>query len=394
MVRLAWCVLAGAMLLPAVSGMAQQPAQQPAQPPTFPPINPAAARLDQTISGLDGPGFAIAYGDPAESVIAACERGTIQVWKKDVLLGIRSGSGSGNVLRGHDGPVLAIGWNGGNQLVSVGLDRKLLFWDFREGKIAHTATTPFIVRALALAPDGKTVAIGGEDPAVELWDVDTGKAKTKLSDHADWIIALTYSADGKLLASGDFAGKVALWEMPSGKKLRNLPAPPPPPKEPKKEPPKEDPIPATALAFAPDGKLFALGLYNGTIHLITADDGKIVRSITGHTSAVTGLAFHPSGAVLASSSKDRTVRLWNPANAQPFKVLEGPNGWVEGVVFATQGTRLASVGADQTIRRWDLAEPPKKERGSYAVFASRDCWLVGPAQLRRGGEHRSPRRQA
>src|SRR5262245_11888081 len=123
--RLAVCVLTGGMLLPALSGIAQQPAK----PPTFPPINPAAARLDQTIGGLDGPGFAIADGEPAESVLAACERGTIQIWKKDVLLGIRSGSGSGNVLRGHDGPVLALAWNGGNALVSAGLDRKLLFWD-------------------------------------------------------------------------------------------------------------------------------------------------------------------------------------------------------------------------------------------------------------------------
>src|SRR5205809_4437068 len=93
------CGLLGAMvLLPALSGIAQQPAKLP----TFPPINPAAARLDQTITGLDGPGFAIAYSEPADSVMAACEHGTIQIWKKDVLLGIRSGSGSANVLHGHD----------------------------------------------------------------------------------------------------------------------------------------------------------------------------------------------------------------------------------------------------------------------------------------------------
>src|SRR5438094_59865 len=207
MVRLACCLPAALILLPALSGIAQQPVK----PPTFPPINPAAARLDQTITGLDGPGFAIAYSEPADSVMAACEHGTIQNWKKDVLLGIRSGSGSANVLHGHDGPVLALGWNGTRHLASAGLDRKALFSDAREGKILPPATTPVIVRALAMAPDGKTVAAGGEDPVIQLWDIESGKPTLKLADHADWIITLAYSADGKLLASGDYAGKVTLW---------------------------------------------------------------------------------------------------------------------------------------------------------------------------------------
>src|SRR5262245_13130921 len=145
--RLACCLLMGVIGSPVLSGTAQQPAK----PPTFPQINPAAARLDQTIAGLDGPGFAIAYGEPADSIMAACEHGVIHIWNKDVLLGIRSGSGSANVLRGHDGPVLALAWNGSPHLVSAGLDRKLLFWDAREGKVLHSPTTPFIVRALAMA---------------------------------------------------------------------------------------------------------------------------------------------------------------------------------------------------------------------------------------------------
>src|SRR5438128_7083065 len=116
-------------------GLFQAGAQQPtAKPPALPPINPAAARLDQTINGLDGAGFAIAYSEPAETLIAGCDRGTLQMWNKDVLLNIRAGSGSANVLHGHDGSVLALAWGGTGPLVSAGLDRKLLFWGVREAK--------------------------------------------------------------------------------------------------------------------------------------------------------------------------------------------------------------------------------------------------------------------
>src|SRR2546426_11493226 len=58
--------------------------QQPPKAPPLPPINPATARLDQTISDLGGAGFAVAYSEPRETLIAACENGTIQAWKKDV----------------------------------------------------------------------------------------------------------------------------------------------------------------------------------------------------------------------------------------------------------------------------------------------------------------------
>lgn len=339
-------------LLVATATLAQQP---PAKPPDLPAINPAQARLEQTITGLDGPGFAIAASQATDTVAVGCDRGTIQAWKKDVLLGIRAGSGTGNILRGHQGAVIALAWRGGPILASAGYDRKLIFWNMADGKAAHTVTADAALKALAMAPDGKTLASAGEDMVVQLWDVAGAKPTSKLADHKEWILCLAFSADGKQLASGDFQGHVKLWEVAGAKKIKDLPAPPmPAPKTP------PDPVPAQALAFSPDGKTLALGGADGNIQLINLADGKTIRALTGHTSAITGLVFHPSGNVLASSSKDRTLRLWNPANPQALKVLEGHTAWVEGVTFITHGTRLASVSADQTVRIWDLAEPAKK----------------------------------
>src|SRR5207237_9977194 len=77
--------------------------QQPPKPPPLPPINPATARLDQTISDLGGAGFAVAYSEPRETLLAACENGTIQAWKQVVLVNVRAGCGSATLSCVHEG---------------------------------------------------------------------------------------------------------------------------------------------------------------------------------------------------------------------------------------------------------------------------------------------------
>ncbi|MCI0462018.1 MAG: WD40 repeat domain-containing protein [Gemmataceae bacterium] len=326
---------------------------QPPKGPILPPVVPAQARLDQTFHGLDGPGFAVA-SDGNYQVAAACEGGTVQLWHKDALLGIRSGNGTAQVLRGHAGAVMGLAWNGGPVLASAG-GGKIILWGLPDGKALHTLPVEREVRALAMSPDGKHVVSAGDDPAIQLWDVETGKASASLQGHTDWVLSLTFSADSKLLASGGHDGLVRLWDASAGKKLRDLPGlPMPPPKTP------PEPSAVLSLAFSPDGNLLAAGGSDGVVRLINPGDGKLVRELKGHTSAVAGLAFHPGGKLLASAGKDRTVRLWDPTSGAMVKALEGHTAWVQGVAFCAQGTRLASVGADQTVRVWDLSEPPKK----------------------------------
>lgn len=330
-------------------------AQQPAKPAAFPPINPAQARLVQTISGLAGPGLAIAQNEEAGILAAACENGQVQYWSKDVMMGVRVGDGTPHVLKGHQAPILALAW-GGKLLASAGADQKILLWDMPNGKLLNTLAAGGPARALAASPDGKLLASGGDEGVVQLWDAATGQAKAKLAGHTDWVLCLAFSPDGKQLASGGYDGTVRLWDVANAKRLLDIALKPP-------APPNTPPGPSNvilSLAFSPDSKQLAIGGSDAQIHLVTSADGKPVRSIPGHTGSVTALAFHPGGTLLVSGSKDRTVRLWNPANGQPFKSLEGHTAWVQGLTFLAQGTRLASVGADQTVRMWDLTDPVKK----------------------------------
>lgn len=324
----------------------------PGQPPKLPAIAPAQARLEQTMRGLDGPGLALALSEDAAMIAAACDGGTIQLWHKDTLLGVRDGSDSVNVLTGHSGPVLDLAWNGGKGLASVGADRKVLLWNALEGKLVHTLEAGFLVRALALSPDGKILAGVGDSVNIQLWDAEAGKPAKELKGHTDWIHCLCFSSDGKQFISGGYEGSAILWDVGAGAKIRDLPAPP-------KDKPKDPPpvVPVTAVTISPDGKQALLGLADGNIDQVNLADGKAIRSLKGHASAVTGLLYHPSGTLIVSCSKDGSVRLWNPADGALIKALTDHTAWVEDIALLAEGTRLVSISADQTVRVWNLTAP-------------------------------------
>lgn len=345
-------------LLALIVGLSAASAQKapPPKTPALPPINPAIAKLDQTAEALDGPGTALAVRSTSDLLLVACEDHSLRYWPKDGANPLRVADTKPHVLKGHDAPVTAVAVAGGS-LASASVDGKVVLWTVPGDKAARTLKAPGPVRALALSPDGKTLASAGDDAAVQLWDAATGQPKNKLTGATDWLLALTFSPDGKSVIAGGYDGRLRSWDVASGKKGIEVPAQP-------AAPPKTPAPPANVVhtvAFSPDGKLIAVGGSDARIDLFQAADGKLVRSMPGHTSTVAALVFHPSGSVLVSAGKDRTIRLWNVANGQMMKSLEGHTAWVQGVAFLDDGTRLASVGADRTVRLWNLTEPPKKK---------------------------------
>jgi WD40 repeat protein len=349
--RLTWGILPVALW--GLSAFAQPPMPKA---PVYPAINPAQARPDGLAGGLDGPGFGVAWSEDLGLLVVACENQALCYWHKDVALGVRTSEMSANVVKGgHHGPVTAVAV-ANETIASGGFDGKVVLWNLPAEKVLHTLSAGAPVRALAASPDGKTLASAGDDAVVHLWDVAAGKESSKLTGAADWLLSVAYAPDGKTVAAGAIDGHWYLWDAASGKKtLEGLTVAAPAPNQP--APPSTA---ATAIAFAPDGKSFAVGGADGQVYLFNVADGKFLRVCTGHTSAVTSVAFHPTGTLLVSGSKDRTVRLWTPGDGKLVKALEGHTAWVQGVTFLAQGTRIASAGADHTVRLWDLTEPMKK----------------------------------
>ncbi|MCP3956119.1 MAG: hypothetical protein GY697_28475 [Desulfobacterales bacterium] len=76
----------------------------------------------------------------------------------------------------------------------------------------------FAVNDVAFSPDGKTIACGGRDDNITLWDL-SGKLKKTFEGHSLPIHKLSFSRDGRLLLSTGRDGTLRLWRVADGKNM-------------------------------------------------------------------------------------------------------------------------------------------------------------------------------
>ncbi|HVY61852.1 MAG TPA: protein kinase, partial [Planctomycetota bacterium] len=186
-------------------------------------------------------------------------------------------------------------------------------------RLVWAATDDDHAATIAMSPDGRTVASGGDGCVVRLRDAATGAIKATLKGHRGAVRGLAFSPDGRYLASASDDRTVHIWEVANGFDLATLAG-------------HEGPV--YSVAFSPDGRSIATGSDDRAIRIWDTQSGRSLRTLAGHEGLVYGVAWSPDGRRLASGGWDSTVRIWNPATGKEEMRLRSHGGWVYRVAFA------------------------------------------------------------
>jgi RNA polymerase sigma factor (sigma-70 family) len=276
----------------------------------------------------------------------------------------------GTVRLHHGGPALSVAFStDGKWIVSSGGDFQFghcdftaSIWDAATGKELRRFSGHWgRIFAVAISPDGKTIATGSEDRTICLWDAATAQELHRLQGHRGKINGVAFSPDGKMLASASDDGSIRLWDVATGREMHLLlghrqgvqtvlfmfmPA--------------EQAV--RSVAFSPAGKTLVSASVDGTLRLWEAATGKELRHIGQQQQSINGLALTADGHTLASGGGDGVLRAWDLDSGKLLHALHGHEGEILAVAISPDGRTLASSSQDRTLRLWDLGTQQERKR--------------------------------
>ncbi len=194
----------------------------------------------------------------------------------------------------------------------------------------------FWISAMAVSPDGKTVAAGTGIADLLLWEWsgDEEPVVTFADEHGtEPIVSISFSADGKALVGA--ARKASVLWRDDGNGWQAAGA-------------LEHTDWANSVDIADD--FFVSASRDGTVLAGDSRTGQLLADLRGHAGAVMDIVVTPDGAIVTASD-DGTARVWRAPTARS---LVGHRDWVIDVdVAADDGRTAASAGTDGQVIVWD-----------------------------------------
>lgn len=197
--------------------------------------------------------------------------------------------------------------------------------------VGSTGRTGYLtgVDAVAFSPDGRTLASGGWEYNVRLWDARSGTLLHTCQGHTQRITHLAFLDDARL-ASGT-SDESIVWDVAHGAEIRYT----------------------DKAAF----------LSAGTTQLLASDGtGLAALSSTlqpsGHLpgqGTMMTAALSPDGRWLATATLEERLSLYRMGTQDPPRTLESAAVAVRGLSVSRDGRWLATGGEDE-VHLWDLAE--------------------------------------
>lgn len=284
--------------------------------------------------------------DPEQDRLAAGNlRGKIHLWPLGGGPPQVLGTSALSTVGATDGPVHAVLFSPRHKaLLSAGADRLIHVWD-EDGqeKVLRGHTEPVV--ALALSPDGQTLASTSRDMNLWTWQIDN-PYRVSFSGHQGTVWEVDIHPAGTLIASAGDDGTVKLW-TPEGAAVHQQLA--------------GFGDLARTVRFSPDGRWLAAGSHDGQVRVwqVEGADPDLLQLreralFQADTEGVNEVSFSPDSRLLLTAGLGGTVRAWQPGSGQAasqagLPVGPDPRSPIWGARMGPRG-EILWVGADGLVR--------------------------------------------
>jgi WD40 repeat protein len=193
------------------------------------------------------------------------------------------------------------------------------------------------VYAIAISPDGTTIASSGEDMMIHLWDKNSGEIRSTLEGYRKPVKYLTFSSDGRYLL-GAGGTEIRIWDLAEGTwKLY-----------------RRHVTHVYNLDFNRDATQFLSTSLNNNFYLWDREEAKVIHTFEAHSKTALAAAFSPDNRWIASGSLDQTVIIWHAGQREPVHTLSAHGGNIFSLDFSPDSKLLASCSMDENIKIWDV----------------------------------------
>jgi cytochrome c len=190
------------------------------------------------------------------------------------------------------------------------------------------------VVALAVSPDGTTLASASWDHTARLWPL-AGGAPRVIAGHAQNVNGVAFAPDGRALITAGYDATLRI--TPLGGEGTPVIA--------------TTPTPLNAVAVAPDGEIATAGA-DGKVYLLSAA-GELKAEIEAAQTPIIAVAVSDDGRLIAAAGIRGSVAIIDRAARRLERTLVGPGLPVWSVAFFPDNRTLLTGGTDRIIRRWD-----------------------------------------